>query len=141
MGIIYTKARRNVPEYLNFQQLNCDNPKPGLCPILCVLCRCQCVSSVISHCVTAVSTSRDIASALAPDNSRSATNSPDIMTVNIGCLATKLNNIQNYFLTYYHKIIAYEREKCAYRILVVKPKEKRPLGRFRSRWEDNTKMD
>jgi hypothetical protein len=68
-------------------------------------------------------------------------NSPDIMTFNIGCLATKLNNIQNYFLTYYHKIIAYEREKCAYRVLVVKPKEKRPLGRFRSRWEDNTKMD
>jgi hypothetical protein len=28
-----------------------------------------------------------------------------------------------------------------YRVLVVKPEEKRPLGRTRSRWEDNIKMD
>jgi hypothetical protein len=29
---------------------------------------------------------------------------------------------------------------AAYRILVEKPKRKRPLGRSRSRWEDNIKM-
>ena len=29
----------------------------------------------------------------------------------------------------------------AYRILVVKPEGKRPLGRTRHRWEDSTKMD
>jgi len=28
-----------------------------------------------------------------------------------------------------------------YRVLVGKPEEKRPLGRFRRRWEDNIKMD
>jgi len=28
-----------------------------------------------------------------------------------------------------------------YRVLVEKPKEKRPLGRPRHRWEDNVKMD
>jgi hypothetical protein len=69
------------------------------------------VSSVISHYVTAVTNSRDIASALAPDNNLSTTNSPDVMTVNVGCLATKLNNIQNYFLTYCDKIIAYGGEE------------------------------
>jgi hypothetical protein len=29
----------------------------------------------------------------------------------------------------------------AYRVLVVKPKRKRPLGRLRCRWKDNIKMD
>ena len=29
----------------------------------------------------------------------------------------------------------------AYRVLVVKPEGKRPLGRSRCRWEDNIKMD
>jgi hypothetical protein len=29
----------------------------------------------------------------------------------------------------------------AYRVLVGKPEGKRPLGRFRRRWEDNIKMD
>jgi hypothetical protein len=29
----------------------------------------------------------------------------------------------------------------AYRVLVGKPKGKRPLGRHRRRWEDNTKSD
>jgi hypothetical protein len=28
-----------------------------------------------------------------------------------------------------------------YRVLVGKPEEKRPLGRFRRRWEDSIKMD
>jgi hypothetical protein len=28
-----------------------------------------------------------------------------------------------------------------YRVLMVKPEGKRPLGRPRCRWEDNTKMD
>jgi hypothetical protein len=28
-----------------------------------------------------------------------------------------------------------------YRVLVAKPEVKRPLGRPRSRWEDNIKMD
>jgi hypothetical protein len=30
---------------------------------------------------------------------------------------------------------------CAYRILVGKPEGKRPLVRFRHRWEDNIRMD
>ena len=29
----------------------------------------------------------------------------------------------------------------AYRVLVGRPEEKRPLGRPRHRWEDNIKMD
>jgi hypothetical protein len=36
---------------------------------------------------------------------------------------------------------AYVREKRLYRVLVGKPKGKRPLGRPRLRWEDNIKMD
>jgi hypothetical protein len=32
-------------------------------------------------------------------------------------------------------------KRNAYRISVGKPKEKRPLGRLRRRWEDNIKMD
>jgi hypothetical protein len=31
--------------------------------------------------------------------------------------------------------------RIAYKILVRKPEAKRPLGRCRSRWEDNIKMD
>jgi len=30
---------------------------------------------------------------------------------------------------------------CAYRVLVGKPEEQRPLGRPRHRWEDNIQMD
>jgi hypothetical protein len=33
-----------------------------------------------------------------------------------------------------------EEKKDAYRILMVKPEVKRPLGRHRHRWEDNIKM-
>ena len=29
----------------------------------------------------------------------------------------------------------------AYRVLMVKPERKRPLGKLRHRWEDNIKMD
>jgi hypothetical protein len=32
-------------------------------------------------------------------------------------------------------------KRNAYRLLVGKPERKRPLGRPRCRWEDNTKMD
>jgi hypothetical protein len=31
--------------------------------------------------------------------------------------------------------------RVAYRVLVGKPEEKRPLGRPRRRWEDNIRMD
>ena len=31
--------------------------------------------------------------------------------------------------------------KCVHKVLVGKPKGKRPLGRPRRRWEDNIKMD
>ena len=31
--------------------------------------------------------------------------------------------------------------RVVHRVLVWKPEGKRPLGRLRSRWEDNTKMD
>ena len=34
-----------------------------------------------------------------------------------------------------------EQSRNAYRVLVRKPKGKRPLGRPRRRWEDNIKMD
>ena len=37
--------------------------------------------------------------------------------------------------------VARMRESGAYRVLVGKPKGKRPLGRPRHRWEDNIKMD
>jgi hypothetical protein len=36
---------------------------------------------------------------------------------------------------------AYGGEEGVYRVLVRKPEEKRTLGRPRSRWEDNIKMD
>jgi hypothetical protein len=32
-------------------------------------------------------------------------------------------------------------ERGVYRVLVVKPEGKRPLGRRRRRWEDNIRMD
>jgi hypothetical protein len=32
-------------------------------------------------------------------------------------------------------------KRYAYRKLVEEPEGKRPLGRFRCRWEDNSKMD
>ena len=35
----------------------------------------------------------------------------------------------------------YEEGRGVYRVLVGKPEGKRPLGRPRNRWEDNTKMD
>jgi hypothetical protein len=34
-----------------------------------------------------------------------------------------------------------EERRCAYRILVGRREGRRPLGRPRSRWEDNIKMD
>ena len=34
-----------------------------------------------------------------------------------------------------------DQSRYAYRVLVVKPEGKRPLGRPRRRWEDNIKMD
>jgi hypothetical protein len=34
-----------------------------------------------------------------------------------------------------------EERRGVYRVLVGKPEGKRPLGRFRRRWEDNVKMD
>ena len=34
-----------------------------------------------------------------------------------------------------------EERRGVYRILVGKPERERPLGRTRSRWEDNIKMD
>jgi hypothetical protein len=33
------------------------------------------------------------------------------------------------------------KRRGAYRVLVGKPVERRPLGRIRRRWEDNIKMD
>ena len=36
---------------------------------------------------------------------------------------------------------AYGGTRGVHRVLVRKPKEKRPLGRPRRRWEDNIKMD
>jgi len=42
-----------------------------------------------------------------------------------------------------HKLIGFYNldEKCPHRVLVGKPEGKRPVGRPRSRWEDNIKMD
>ena len=36
---------------------------------------------------------------------------------------------------------AYGEKRGAYKVLVGKPEEKRPLGRPRRRWENNIKMD
>jgi len=33
------------------------------------------------------------------------------------------------------------KEKNAYKILVRKPEKKRPLGRHKHKWEDNTKIN
>jgi hypothetical protein len=37
-------------------------------------------------------------------------------------------------------IACIDESRGAYRVLVVKPEGKRPLGRHRHRWEDNIKM-
>ena len=39
------------------------------------------------------------------------------------------------------RVARMEKSRNAYRVLVGKPEEKRPLGRPRRRWEDNIKMD
>jgi hypothetical protein len=39
------------------------------------------------------------------------------------------------------KYSTYGEKRGAYRILVGRPEERRPLGRPRRRWEDNIKMD
>jgi hypothetical protein len=45
-------------------------------------------------------------------------------------------------ITRWARHVARMRERRgAYRVLVGKPEEKRPLGRPRHRWEDNIKMD
>jgi hypothetical protein len=36
---------------------------------------------------------------------------------------------------------SHRQKRNAYRVLVGKPEGKRPLGRPRSKWEDNIKMD
>jgi len=33
------------------------------------------------------------------------------------------------------------KRRCAYRVLVEKPKGRRPLGRPKHRWEDNIKLE
>jgi hypothetical protein len=38
-------------------------------------------------------------------------------------------------------IVRMGERRCVYRVLVGKPEGKRPLGKRRHRWEDNTKMD
>jgi hypothetical protein len=38
-------------------------------------------------------------------------------------------------------ILRWMFRKCVYRVLVGKPEGKRPLGRHRHRWEDNTKLN
>ena len=39
------------------------------------------------------------------------------------------------------RVARMEQSRNAYRVLVGKPEGKRPLGRPRSRWEDNIKVD
>jgi len=39
------------------------------------------------------------------------------------------------------RVASLGERRCVYRILVVKPEGKRPLGRPGRRWEDNIKMD
>ena len=38
-------------------------------------------------------------------------------------------------------VVRMEETRCVYRDLAGKPEGKRPLGRSRSRWEDNIKVD
>jgi hypothetical protein len=41
----------------------------------------------------------------------------------------------------FNKFTFMGERRCPYKVLVGKPEGRRPLGRPRHRWEDNTKMD
>jgi hypothetical protein len=60
-----------------------------------------------------------------------------------GCSLTKLPvTLLTIFNLFSHHIVAQMGEKRnAYRLLVGKPEEKRPLGRPRRKWVDNIRMD
>jgi hypothetical protein len=57
------------------------------------------------------------------------------------CLNSEAREIFSYLTLLKYKVARMEKERNAYRILVGKPKVKRPLGRPRRRWVDNIKLD
>ena len=52
-----------------------------------------------------------------------------------------IRNLKSRRLRWAGHVARMEQFRNAYRVLVGKPEGKRPLGRSRSRWEDNIKMD
>ena len=52
-----------------------------------------------------------------------------------------VRNLKSIRLRWAGHVARMEKSRYAYRVLVGKPEGKRPLGRPRRRWEDNTKMD
>ena len=52
-----------------------------------------------------------------------------------------IRNLKSGRLRWAGHVARMEQSRNAYRVLVGKPDGKRPLGRPRSRWEDNIKMD
>ena len=52
-----------------------------------------------------------------------------------------IRNLKSRRLRWAGHVAPMEKSRNAYRISVGKPESKRPLGRPRRRWEDNTKMD
>ena len=52
-----------------------------------------------------------------------------------------IRSLKSRLLRWAGHVARVELTRNAYRILVGKPKRKRPFGRLRCRWEDNIKMD
>ena len=52
-----------------------------------------------------------------------------------------IRNLKSRRLRWAGHVSCMEHSRNAFRLLVGKPEEKRPLGRLRRRWEDNIKMD
>jgi hypothetical protein len=60
---------------------------------------------------------------------------------NLYCLPNTLRVIKSRRMRWAGHVARMEERRDVYRVLVGKPKGKRPLGRPRHRWEDNIKMD
>jgi hypothetical protein len=60
---------------------------------------------------------------------------------NLYCLPSIIRIIKSRMMTWIGHVARMGEKRNACRILVGKPEGKRPLGRLRCRWEDNSRMD
>ena len=52
-----------------------------------------------------------------------------------------IRNLKSRLLRWAGRVACMGQSRNAYKVLMGKPEEKKPLGRPRRRWEDNIKMD